>query len=383
MTFQTFVKRVLVVVFLLLSLLSLWYLRNTLLLAFAAVVIAVGLSLPARVLQRLGLGRGWANALAAALVGLALLILALWLVPTVAVGFGDLLAGLPGGVQNLAAAYNDLRAGNEALGRVLPPLQPGGSSGLTETELRRLLEQALNTGLPVLVSGGGAALSVLTNLALVVFIAILLLADPLAYVTASLYLTPKRRHQRLLRLWAELYRTLKTWLSSLFISITITVSLVWLVLGLLGMPHALVVAAFAGLATFVPNIGAFLPLVPIAVFTLAAEPASFFVMAPAYLAIQLLESNVLTPAIVKRQLSIPAAGTLVVQIVAGLVFGLLGVLLAVPLLAVTITLVRELYSYDGLSLRGEKIGVTLDRSGRLGLNEAEQPARATPERPES
>ena len=377
MTFQAFVKRVLVVIFAVLLLLALWYLRNTLLLAFAAIVIAVGLSLPAWGLQRLGLGRGWANALAAIGVGLAFLVLTLWLVPTVAAGFGDLLTGLPGGVQNLAAAYNELRTNNEALGRVLPPLQVDGANTLTEQEIRTLLERALSSGLPVLVSGGGAALSVLTNLALVLFIALLLLADPLAYVTASLYLTPKGRHERLLRLWGELYKTLQTWLSSLFISITLTVSLVWLVLGLLGMPHVAVVAAFSGLATFVPNIGAFLPLVPIAVFTLAAEPASFFVMAPAYLAIQLLESNVLTPAVVKRQLSIPAAGTLVVQIIAGLVFGLLGVLLAVPLLAVTITLVRELYAYDALSLRGEKIDVTLDRQGRLGLREAEGSASAT------
>ncbi len=382
MTFQAFVKRVLVVVVIVLALLALWYLRNTLLLAFAAIVIAVGLSLPARMLQRWGLPRGWANALAAVLVGVAFLVLALWLVPTVAAGFGDLLAGLPGGVQNLAAAYNELRTNNEALGRVLPPLQPDDSSTLTEQEIRTLLERALNTGLPVLISGGGAALSVLTNVALVFFIALLLLADPLAYLTASLYLIPKSRHERVLQLWAELYHTLKTWLSSLFISITITVLLVWLVLGLLGMPHVAVVAVFAGFATFVPNIGAFLPLVPIAVFTLAADPASFFVMAPAYLAIQLLESNVLTPAVVKRQLSIPAAGTLVVQIIAGLVFGLLGVLLAVPLLAVTITLVRELYAYDALSLRGEKIDVSLGRDGRLGLREADGSASATLDQPE-
>lgn len=50
-------------------------------------------------------------------------------------------------------------------------------------------------------------------------------------------------------------------------------------------------------------------------------------------------------------LSIPAGGTFLFQIVLGLVFGFLGILLAVPILAVTITLVRELYSYDVLGLR--------------------------------
>lgn len=364
MTFQAFVKRVLTVVFILL-LLTLWYLRNTLLLVFAAVVIAVGLSLPARRLQRFGLGRGWSNLVAATAVGLVSLILIVWLVPTLVTGFSDLLAGLSGSVNNLAEVYNRLRIDNETLGSILPPVEVDSSSSLTEAEIRNLLEQALNTGLPVLISGGGAALSVLTNVALVLFIALLLLADPLACLTASLYLVPKHRHARVLGLWAELYRTLKTWLTSLFISITITVLLVWIVLGLLGMPHVAVVAAFAGFATFVPNIGAFLPLIPIAVFTLATNPASFLVMAPAYLAIQLLESNVLTPTVVKRQLSIPAAGTLVVQIVAGLVFGLLGVLLAVPLLAVSITLIRELYSYDALGLRGARVNVTLGRDGQL------------------
>ena len=143
---------------------------------------------------------------------------------------------------------------------------------------------------------------------------------------------------------------LKTWLSSLSISIAITVTL-WCgsCSGLMGMPHVLIVAVFSGFATFIPNIGAFLPLIPIAVFTLATAPRQ-----PAHhgsrltLLIQLLESNVLTPMVVKRQLSIPAAGMLVFQLVAALAFGLLGVLLAVPLLAVVITLVRELYSYNAL-----------------------------------
>ena len=73
--------------------------------------------------------------------------------------------------------------------------------------------------------------------------------------------------------------------AALFISITLTVSLVLLILGLLGMPHILVVAVFAGFATFVPNIGAFLPLIPIAIFTPADDPAKPFIMVPAYLAI--------------------------------------------------------------------------------------------------
>ena len=82
-------------------------------------------------------------------------------------------------------------------------------------------------------------------------------------------------------------------------------------------------------------------------------------MVVAYLGIQLLESNVLTPSVVRRQLSIPPAATLLTQILAGYIFGVVGVLLAVPLLAVMIALVRELYSYGLLGLRGRTVSVAL------------------------
>ena len=382
MPYQAFVKRFLTVVVTLLALAALWFLRHTALLAFFALVVAVGFSIPARRLRKLGLPRGLANALSVVVIGLTILVLLLWVVPTIAIGLGGLLTGLPQGFENAVGAYNDLRASNDVLGRILPPpAEPSGSDTPSEAEIRALLDRVATTGLPILVSGGSAAVSLLANLVLVLFIAVLFLTDPTTYVKASLYLTPKSQRERVLALWGELYRTLTTWLSALFISITITVSLVALVLGLLGMPHVAVIAAFAGLATFIPNIGAFLPLIPIAIFTLASEPSSFFVMAPAYLAIQMLESNVLTPLIVKRELSIPAGGTFLFQIVAGLVFGFMGILLAVPILAVTITLVRELYSYDVLGLRQERLVVTLDRDSRLRLTEGEGSPLPTPVKP--
>ena len=71
-----------------------------------------------------------------------------------------------------------------------------------------------------------------------------------------------------------------------------------------------------------------------------------------YLAIQLIESNVFTPLVIKSKLDIPVAGILIFQIVAGFMFGLLGVLLAVPLLATITVIVQELVSkhYFGYEL---------------------------------
>ncbi len=211
----------------------------------------------------------------------------------------------------------------------------------------------------MLVRTGNFIVTFLVNFFLVAVLAIFFVAEPKTYVRASLYLVPVRHQPQLLALWSALYHTLRTWLSTLLISITITVLLVLLILGPLGMPYVTEVALFAGLATFIPNIGALLPVLLIVSVLLVADPTRIPLMVAAYLGIQLFESNVLTPAVVRRQLNIPPAATLFTQILAGLAFGVLGVVLAVPLLALAIVLVREVYSYGLLGLRGRVVSSDL------------------------
>lgn len=361
MTFRQFALRTLYLFVALLLLALLWSFRNTWLLVFLALVIAVGVSIPASYLRRLGLPRPLSVALA--LVGVVLLASALgyWLVPSIVSQFSALLQGdtMASLIGDLSRFYNGLREDSRPLRELLPPLEPQADGELTADQLRNFINRALSTGLPVLISGGSLVTTLLANLFLVVMLVIFFLAEPRAYLQGALYLVPERHHGRFLALMSLLYHTLRTWLSTLTISITITMTLVVTVMGLLGMPNVFVVAVFAGLATFVPNIGAVLPVIPIAVFTLADDPSKLPLMVLAYLAIQLLESNLLTPSIVRRELSIPPAATLITQILAASIFGVLGVLLAVPLLALLITLVRELYSYGLLGLRGKHIEVAL------------------------
>jgi predicted PurR-regulated permease PerM len=179
-------------------------------------------------------------------------------------------------------------------------------------------------------------------------------------------LVPSAYQARALEIWDELYRTMTNWVSAQIISIAITVFLVWFVLGvLLGMSHSLTVALFAGVATFIPNLGSIIPLIPIAIFTAADDPGKLLIIVPTYLMIQLLESNVLTPYIVKLELDIPAGGLLLFQVVAAAALGALGVLLAIPLLALVITLVREIYSYDVLRLNERGLAFFTDSTGGL------------------
>ena len=381
MSYQSFFKRFLLVVVTLLALLGFWYLQSTLMLAFLSLIIAVGLSLPVRFLQKRGWRYGWAVAVSTGTFLLVSSLLVLILLPTLLVETGKLISAIPSAIQTGIELYENIRTQNEWVARILPSITESINSAVpadVTTQLQEFISGALETGVPILLSGLGFVASTVANVAFLLFIAIFFLVDPFSYVKASLFLVPESYHVRLLALWNELYRTLTTWLKAQFTSVTITVVLVWLVLGvLLGMPNPLTVAIIAGFATFIPNVGAFLPLIPIFIFNLAGDPTLLLYVVPAYLAIQLVESNVITPSIIGGELNIPSGALMLFQIIAGTLLGSLGILLAVPLLAVMITTVREIYSYDILGLRRYTLELTSNEAGQLMIvPPADQPPSA-------
>ncbi len=376
MSFSDFLKRFLTIVLVVCLAIGMWSARAILLLGFAAAVIAVGISIPANWLQRQGLRRGWAMAVAIIGVLIASVFLLLLVLPQVLTGVSDLLSNVPTAISAIPTLYETLRERNTFLNTALRPL-PDLATGaeIIPEQAQEILNQLFTAGMTIVSGvwdGVSIVANILINIVFVLFIAIFFLVDPQSYVKASLFLTPKHSHTRVVDIWNKLYHTVRVWIAALSLSIMITAGLVWLILGvLLGMPNAVVVAVFAGIATFIPNIGVFLPLIPIVIFTLASNPTQLAIYVPVYLLIQLLESNVITPSIVKAELKIPAGGVMLFQLLATLALGALGLLLAVPLLAVITVLVREIYAYDLLGLRHTQIALYADGYGRLALRQGE------------
>lgn len=373
MSYRAFLQRTLLVSILTIFLLGVWHLRQTLLLGFAAVVIAVAMSIPANFLQhRLHWPRRLALLAAILLALLIILLVNLIVLPTIVRETVALFAQVPRALTNAAESYQQFRESNERLLELLPALEFETILGNSQEIINRAVS-VLNAGIPIVLQGFGILASTVANLAIILFISIFFLIDPFSYVRASLFLIPSAYHQRALSIWNALYHTLRSWLSALLISITITTLLVWLILGvILRMPNVMSVAVFAGFATLIPNVGVFLPLIPITIFTLANDPSSWPVIVVAYLLIQLVESNILTPSIVKAELNIPAGGMLLFQVICGILLGALGVLLSVPLLATVITLVREVYSYDILGLRQRPLPLQQTSGGWVFAHEEEE-----------
>ena len=386
MSYQLFLKRFLLIVAILLLLALVWYTRDTVMTAFLAAVIAVGLSIPTRWLVSRGLKRGWAIGISVTGFLIALLLALLLIVPSLVLGLADLIADVPTAVTTAVEAYESLRTSNDTLNSLLPSLDPNNFV-LTEdlvATLQELLQSVWNTAAPAILEGIGTVSTVAFDLFILFFIFLFFLIEPQTYIKASLYLVPTQYQQRLLDLWNELYTTLTLWLKAQFTSIAITVFLVWFILGvLLGMPNALTVAIFSGVATFIPNIGAVLPAIPITVFALADDPSSLWYLLLTYLIIQQAEGNIFTPAIVKNELDIPAGALMLFQIIATTLFGFLGLLLAIPLMATLIAMVREVYSYGFLGLRQGQITLESTPEGHLVMVDPELPSTPDPPSEES
>jgi predicted PurR-regulated permease PerM len=361
MTFGDYLKRVLATILLLILLYALWSTRSILALAFASIVIAIAMAQPMQFLQKRGIKRGPSVVMAILFSFTAITLLSLWILPTLGKGVADLVQDMPAAMESAKNAYQQLWDSNPPLRSILPEIPKAASKEPADAEtIQRIFNWLVKSGMaiaPDLMGGIGLMAGILVNLGLVLFIAVFFLLDPKSYIIAVLYLIPKNNQKRAVQIINTLGSTLTKWLHAQLFSVTVIILLVYILLGLiLRMPNAMVVALFAGFATFIPNIGAVLPILPITIFTLAySDPAKLLIFIPVYLFCQFLESNVITPQVVKAQLNIPAGYLMLFQLLITMALGALGLVLAVPILACLIVFVREVYSFDVLKLKNQKI----------------------------
>ncbi len=370
MTYAEFVKRSLTIVGILLACITLWELRGIVMMGFLSAIIAVTLTVPADMLQRRGMRRSQAIVVTILSVITVVVFFALWILPVFTRQLVDLGEEMPDATNDIAQEYNDWYVEQDQVIRDILPQIDADNALNWSGDARSLVktEDVASFALPILSDVGGFVVATLTNLLAVIVIALFFMLDPVAYIRGLLLLIPQERHERALEVLHELRHAVTSWMNALALSISVTAFLVWLVFGVaLQIPNALALGIIAGLFTIVPNIGSIIALIPIAIFTLAQEPHKLPYVLVAYVIIQLLESNVISPIFVKRELSIPAGLLLLFQLASGAIFGFLGVLLAVPMLALIITFVREVYVFDLLGMRDVRVEIKPDDNGVLQL----------------
>lgn len=192
------------------------------------------------------------------------------------------------------------------------------------------------------------------NVIIIVCLGVFLAAHPDSYREGALRLLPIGARPRLREVMDEMGGTLRSWLLGQLVRSGVVAVILWLVLKALGVPGAALLGLQAGAANFVPYLGPLIAALPVA---LAAMPlglsAVAWVMA-IYFCVQTIEGFVIAPLIQKGAVNIPPAWTLFAIVILGAMFGILGVALAAPLLAVGRIAVLRLYVEDCLNDRAQE-----------------------------
>lgn len=202
----------------------------------------------------------------------------------------------------------------------------------------------------------------LVNSVLIFFVGVFLAASPTTYRDGFVALFPKRRRERVTEVLNMMSDSLWNWLVGRFGSMLATGFGAGMLLWLLGVPMAISAGFATGLLTFIPNIGGLLSLTLAMLLALPDGLTTVQLVFFGYMALQLVESYLVTPLIQQKQVSLPPALLISFQAVMGVLFGFLGAAVASPLLAATKTLVQEAYIHDVLDASGNDRSVPTNES---------------------
>jgi predicted PurR-regulated permease PerM len=321
----------------------LWLTREIVLLTLTAAIIAILLTTPVRFFVRIGVRRALAVILTVGLIIVVITIAVVLLVPDL---FGQfrILAE-----QTLPRAWDLLQREltPEALAKNFPWLK---GSGIDLTEVTRQISQQLVSGLGTLPGQVfpflGNLRSTLVSILVVLFLAFYFVADPDTHWRPMLRLVPIRYRIRAREILARLDLTLRRFLQAQVLIMLLTGTATTLALVLMRMPLAGALGVITGLFSFVPNFGPVISLIPIVAVATINTPNQILWVVIVFFVIQFVISQIVAPLLFGSEMNLPPALILLSQIIAGIFFGFLGLLLSVPLAAIVTVLVREIYVRD-------------------------------------
>lgn len=335
-----------------------WYYAATLFLVFAGVLLGVALTAMTHLLDKV---MGGPHALRLALV---CVVLAGLLSGVVFLGGATIARQATVLSNTLKSQLTTVKTFLEQHGVDTSYLELGSvtATPASSTDASATTTTAPQAGLPknlpsagALASGGGAivsqtlklllgTVSAVGNFFIVLFLGLSFAAQPSVYRKGLLALAPKRHRASVTEVVDRISDTLERWLIAQMITMAAVFLVTWIGLSIIGIDSSFILGIQAGLLAFIPTVGALIGGLIIVLASLASgwvAAASAFVL---FLGVHALESYILTPIIQRQALDIPPATLFAFQILLGVVFGLWGLALALPLMAIVkviITYLRE------------------------------------------
>jgi predicted PurR-regulated permease PerM len=311
---------------LLLGLYFIYEIRTIVLVLLMALLFAVVLSGPVNYLSRRGIPK-----VLGVLAVLGCCVVALWLAS---------IAVIPVIQEQAEQFISDFPALlDEAQGLV---------ASLGGTDLRSLLERGEET-----LSSNVTLASVLdlsrsitegVSLGLVSFIVtVYLVVHPTMLVDGFVSLFPAGRRERVRDVLGKMYQAVQKWFLGQLSAMVIIGVLTTIALYIIGIPYAFFIGALSGILAFIPLVGTFISLIPQVILALAVDPVLVVWVVLSSIAIHQIEAHVIHPVVMSRAVTLHPVVVVSAILIMGTLFHVIGLLLAVPLVAALSVLVRELW----------------------------------------
>lgn len=330
----------------------LWMVRVTsviLLAVFLAVVFGVALSAGVDRLAAWRVPRG----IGATLIMLSffgcIAGLGLWLAPTIRGQSAELQQKLPLALDRVQGWLDRKQTGLEHLvvdartdtvaARAADSARSAARSGGLRDRLAHETSGASRFVFPVLHS----TLAVLSGVLFITFLSAYFATEPALYRRGLLALAGPRRQAHVAAVLDRIATVLRKWLVTQLIIMAVMGAASTATLLILRVKAAVALGVLAGALSFIPTIGGIVGAAPAVAMGFLDSPQKALLVAVVYLLIHFAGSHVLVPVLMKGGINLPPALTLIAQAVLTALFGFIGLMVAVPLLATVLVLVRAMY----------------------------------------
>lgn len=196
------------------------------------------------------------------------------------------------------------------------------------------------------------------------FVGLYLALDPDVYVRGVVRLFPPQRRPQMRDAFERSGEALRKWLVGQLAAMTIVGVLTGVGLGFAGVPLALALGVLAGLLDFIPVVGPIVSIVPGLLLAMSHSPRTAVYALIVYIAVQQLENHVIVPLAQRWSVKLPPAVALLSIVAMGLLFGLLGVLFAMPVTVVAMVLLKKLYIEGALEKKSSELDEPVVVRGR-------------------
>jgi predicted PurR-regulated permease PerM len=353
-----------------LALKLLWFANALVLTTFLGVLFGLAVGAGVDGLQRFRIPRGAASALIVLSFFGLLVGVGAWITPTLREQGAELRAKIPEAVDRIEQWIGRRKAG--LLGVVGDTTAPAADSAASRPTADTVARQAraaadsaatgtppsatesLRSHLGTQVTGATRYLfpfishtvAIFAGIMLIIFVAIYIATDPDLYRRGLMRLFPHRGRERAGEVMSAMADVLRRWLVTQLVAMMTIAVVTTLALLVLRVKAAIALGFIAGLLEFIPTIGPILSAIPAIAMAFLDSPEKAATVLALYVAIQFFENHLLIPLLMKGGVDVPPVLTILAQALFTLLFGFLGLMVAVPALAAVMVAVKMLYVED-------------------------------------